>query len=64
MEEYVWILKLIKKRLVEDLVIYYIRLSRIINGYEEFNIELVYCLEKYSGGFILVLEWWCLVVKK
>ncbi|WP_282782874.1 helix-turn-helix transcriptional regulator [Phaeodactylibacter xiamenensis] len=64
LEEYARILKLTKKRLAEDLAIHYTRLSRIINGHEEPNIELAYRLEKHSGGLISALEWWRLVVKK
>lgn len=64
LEEYARILKLTKKRLSEDLAIHYTRLSRIINGHEEPNIELAYRLEKHSGGLISALKWWRLVIKK
>lgn len=64
LEEYARILKITKKRLSEDLGIHYTRLSRIINEHEEPNIELIYRLEKHSGGLIPALDWWKLVIKK
>ena len=64
LEEYARILKITKKKLSEDLAIHYTRLSRIINGHEDPNIELVYRLEKHSGKLISALKWWRLVIKK
>lgn len=64
LEEYARILKVTKKKLSEDLAIHYTRLSRIINGHEEPNIELIYRLEKHCGGVITALKWWRLVIKK
>lgn len=63
-EEYLRILKRTKKKLSEDLGVHYTRLSRIINGREEPNIELIYRLEKHSGELISALLWWRLMMKK
>lgn len=63
-EEYLRILKRTKKKLSEDIGIHYTRLSRIINGREEPNIELTYRLEKHSGELISALLWWKLMIKK
>ncbi len=63
-EEYVRILNRTKKSLAEDLGIHYTRLSRVINGKEEPNIELIYRLEEHSGNLIPALYWWKLVTKK
>jgi len=62
--EYVRILNRTKKSLSEDLDVHYTRLSRIINDREYPNIELIYRLEKHSGGLIPALYWWKLVAKK
>ena len=64
LEEYARILNKTKKKLSEDLGIHYTRLSRIINNREEPNIELMFRLEKHSGGLISALHWWRLVTKK
>lgn len=64
LEEYVRILKRTKKKISEDLGVHYTRLSRIINGREEPNIELTFRLEKHSGELIPALLWWKLITKK
>jgi plasmid maintenance system antidote protein VapI len=64
LEEYARILKRTKKELSEDLDIHYTRLSRIINGKEEPNIELAYRLEQHSGKLISAIIWWRLIIKK
>lgn len=63
-EEYIWILNKLWKDFVEDLFIYYIKLSRVINDKEELNIGMVYWLEKYLGYLINVRLWWKLIIKK
>jgi plasmid maintenance system antidote protein VapI len=63
-EEYLRILKRKKKELSEEIAIHYTRLSRIINGKEEPNVELTYRLEKHSGELIPALLWWKLIIKK
>lgn len=62
--EYARILKRTKKQLSIDLDIHYTRLSRIINGHEEPNVELTYRLEKHSGELVPALIWWKLMIKK
>lgn len=63
-EEYIWIFNKLWKDIVEDLFIYYIKLSRVINDKEELNIGMVYWLEKYLGYLINVRLWWKLIIKK
>lgn len=63
-EEYLRILKRTKKSLSEDLGVHYTRLSRIINGREEPNLEFIYRLEQHSGELISALLWWRLTMKK
>ncbi len=62
--EYVRILNRTKKSVSENLDVHYTRFSRLLNDREEPNIELMYRLEKHSGGLIPAIYWWKLVIKK
>ena len=64
LEEYIRILKRSKKEFSEEIKVHNTRLSRLLSGKEDPNIEITYRLEKHSGELISAISWWKLLVKK
>ncbi|MFK7905486.1 MAG: hypothetical protein AB8B69_10195 [Chitinophagales bacterium] len=64
LEEYIRILKTSKKKFSEDIKVHNTRLSRLLKGKEDLNIDIAYRLEKHSGGVIAAISWWKLLTKK
>ena len=46
------------KDFAEDLGVHQTKLSRIINGRENPNVDLMYRLEEHSSGEIPAYQWW------
>lgn len=64
LKNYVSILKKSMKEIATDLNIHKTKLSRIINGRENPNIDLMYRLEKHSGELIPATYWFRLHTKE
>ena len=58
LKEYIKITKRSNKEIAENLNIHQTKLSRIINGKENPNIELMYRLEEHSSGELPAFYWW------
>ena len=64
LSRYIHIFHKTSKQFAEDLGIHVSRLSRLLNGKEMPNVELMYRLESHSGELIPALLWWKLLAKK
>ncbi|MEM6700122.1 MAG: helix-turn-helix transcriptional regulator [Bacteroidota bacterium] len=64
LKAYIGLLKKSRKSVAEDLDIHPTKLSRILNGKENPNIDLMYRLERHSGNMIPATYWYRLVTKK
>lgn len=64
LKEYIKITKRSHKEIAENLNIHQTKLSRIINGRENPNIELMYRLEEHSSGQLPAFYWWKLFSKE
>ena len=64
LKEYIKITKRSNKEIAENLNIHQTKLSRIINGRENPNIELMYRLEEHSSGELPAFYWWRLYSKE
>lgn len=64
LKEYINITKRSNKEIAENLNIHPTKLSRIINGRENPNIELMYRLEEHSNGELPAFYWWKLFSKE
>ena len=64
LKEYIKITKRSNKEIAENLNIHQTKLSRVINGKENPNVELMYRLEEHSGGELPAFYWWRLYSKE
>lgn len=64
LKAYIDLLKKSRKSVAEDLDIHPTKLSRILNGKENPNIDLMYRLEKHSGNMIPAVHWYRLFTRK
>ncbi|MEM8526255.1 MAG: helix-turn-helix transcriptional regulator [Bacteroidota bacterium] len=64
LKTYIDLLKKSRKSVAEDLDIHPTKLSRILNGKENPNIDLMYRLERHSGNMIPATHWYRLFTRK
>lgn len=64
LKEYIEITKRSNKEIAKNLNIHQTKLSRIINGRENPNVDLMYRLEEHSGGELPAFYWWRLFSKE
>lgn len=64
LRSYLNLLNITHSQFAEDIGIHKTRLSRLINDREDPNIELLYRLEKHSGGLISASYWYKLYSRK
>lgn len=64
LDKYINLLKLSKKNFASDINIHPTKLSRLLNGREHPNTDLMYRLEKHSGNMIPAIYWYRLHIKK
>ena len=64
LKEYIKITKRSNKEIAENLNIHQTKLSRVINGKENPNVELMYRLEEHSGVELPAFYWWRLYSKE
>ena len=64
LKEYIKITNRSNKEIARNLNIHPTKLSRIINGREDPNVELMYRLEEHSGGELPAFYWWRLFSKE
>lgn len=64
LKEYSKIIDRSNKQFAADLSIHHTKISKLINGKENPNIELMYRLEEHSNGEIPAHHWWRLYAKE
>lgn len=64
LQQYLKILNKKHKEFAAEIDLHTTKLSRLLNGWEDPNVQVAYRLEKHSGGIIPAILWWKLLVKK